>query len=399
MSQDFPTNDIDVNNVPPAESWPMAIDAINALHTRFSGTGRPTGDACVAGMQWLDTDYDTDRWAVYTVVDPADSALDVLDGLIDTTTGERWTPGAVGSNGIYNGLLNINQKDLVLNGVPVAAVDGDYQIDQHITTLAGVTCTIQLLSATLPDGSTSNALRHTATSTLSGQLGSSQLKDKFEKYAGKKETQSRWVKSNNPNARLILDDGVTKASSDPHSGSAGWELLKVTATVDAAPTLLELHAVIATAALDNVSITSTDYIEFADARLDPGAFRLSGDREEGPELALCQKSFAKSLNQAIAPGTADNNGRLFTNANGTTNLSVLITWFYPVTMRGNPSVTVYSPPTGASGNFRNESTSSDEAASLSSAGETSCTFRRTASGGTDNNLYSAHFTASAEIQR
>jgi hypothetical protein len=48
--------------------------------------------------------------------------------------------------------------------------------------------------------------------------------------------------------------------------------------------------------LANVSITSGDYIEFAGARLDLGSYRLSGDREYGEELALCQRYYQSMAN-------------------------------------------------------------------------------------------------------
>lgn len=87
MSQNFMISTIDPAVTSPFEAWPEVLAALSALHSRFSGTGRPTGDACVAGMQWLDVDFAANTWAVYTVVDPAVPALDVLEHTIDVTTG------------------------------------------------------------------------------------------------------------------------------------------------------------------------------------------------------------------------------------------------------------------------------------------------------------------------
>lgn len=237
-------------------------------------------------------------------------------------------------NGTYNGLCLVNQKAVVLDAAALAATHNEYPIDQHKTVLAGVTGTHQWLPTGQPTDVNGYSLKYAATSTASGQLGSKQIVEDYLRYAGQEVTRSRWVKSNSANARLVIDDGVTKTSSDPHTGGGGWELLTVTTTIGASPTKLECYAVIASAALADVSIATGDYIEFTDARLDFGGKRLSGDREFAEELALCQRYYWRIKSNAI--GT-----RVVTGGvdNATTSIAVLVP---PVALRSAPTLSYSS---------------------------------------------------------
>lgn len=67
-------------------------DHLKAIVSNNKGAGRPT--TTYAGQQWVDDDYGTDVWAVYQVVDPANSSLDALVGTIDTSTGKWLSRGA-----------------------------------------------------------------------------------------------------------------------------------------------------------------------------------------------------------------------------------------------------------------------------------------------------------------
>ena len=253
----------------------------------------------------------------------------------ETDAGVNWEyagPGMSG-NGLYNGLCLINQEAVtVLDAAGVSATNDTWPIDMHKTTLAGVTGTHQWLSTSQPTGVNGNSLKYAATSTASGQIGSRQIVENFANRAGRTHTESRWVKSNSSDARVVLDDGVTKTAGTAHTGGGGWELLTVTATIDASPTKLECHAVIASAALANVSITSGDYIEFTDARLDFGSRRLAGNREDEVELALCQRFYyiVKSLANAV--------GGTFSGSSGGAAGGFIL----PVPMRATPAMTLTS---------------------------------------------------------
>jgi hypothetical protein len=80
-------------------------------------------------------------------------------------------------------------------------------------------------------------------------------------------------------------------------------------------------------------------------------------------LIRCQRYWQSSYDYGTKPGTV-------TSSNGSINLITATTWTgiavpvrFPVTMAQVPTMTFYSPITGASGNIRNNSTSADMAVS------------------------------------
>ncbi len=110
------------------------------------------------------------------------------------------------------------------------------------------------------------------------------------------------------------------------------------------------------------------------------------------ELLLCQRYYSKSYNLGIFPGTASDLGRVqyLANDNGSHIYSVDL----PVMMRGNPTVTVYSPATGTSGKLRDAS-SGDLNVSLFQIGQKR--FVVSAGGGTANASGQMQYTADAEL--
>jgi hypothetical protein len=78
----------------------------------------------------------------------------------------------------------------------------------------------------------------------------------------------------------------------------------------------------------------------------------------GAELQLCQRYYCKTYNISVVPGTADGSGSI--GGSGTGNLyRPIVNWSYPVQMRATPTITLYSPSTGASGKVRDDNTGAD----------------------------------------
>ena len=80
------------------------------------------------------------------------------------------------------------------------------------------------------------------------------------------------------------------------------------------------------------------------------------------ELAMCQRYFCKSLNQDVAPannlftggGLICGNAR--NNAGNASNYEPQANWFFPVTMRSSPTITLYTwYSSGAAGQWSNSS--------------------------------------------
>jgi hypothetical protein len=102
-------------------------------------------------------------------------------------------------------------------------------------------------------------------------------------------------------------------------------------------------------------------IQIAQVQLEKGSVATDFEvRPIGEELALCQRYYAKSYNQATAPGTASTTtGCLNYITHAGSSNGDRSTIFFPQTMRTTPTVTLYSTATGTSGKIRIENTGTD----------------------------------------
>ena len=77
-------------------------------------------------------------------------------------------------------------------------------------------------------------------------------------------------------------------------------------------------------------------------------------------LRKCQRYYQKSYNYSVVPGTADGaNATFTTTSRSNTSIPSLNTGRFGVVMRGSPTMTWYSPSTGASGKIRDVSAGVD----------------------------------------
>jgi hypothetical protein len=133
-----------------------------------------------------------------------------------------------------------------------------------------------------------------------------------------------------------------------------------------------------------------------DIQLEPGSVATAFEaRPIGTELALCQRYFEKSYNQADAPGNTSylTQGGVFWaidtgNAVGNQQFSV--------TKRTTPTVTIYNPATGLSGHARDTS-GGGASVPMTVADISQVGFNRLTGSLTVGHQYSAMWTASAEL--
>lgn len=113
------------------------------------------------------------------------------------------------------------------------------------------------------------------------------------------------------------------------------------------------------------------------------------------ELQLCRQYVEKSYAFGTAPGTVTTAGQ-YSVRNSTASNTTLpgLEARFSVEKYGTPTVTIYSPGTGASGNIRNVTSSADvSVSSLTGTGVTGTGYVTTGSSLTDTHILSAHFLA------
>lgn len=116
------------------------------------------------------------------------------------------------------------------------------------------------------------------------------------------------------------------------------------------------------------------------------------------ELADCQRYYQKSYPQSVAPGAASSIGgslqdRSFSDAAA---FGVNFNVRTPVVMRAPPTVTLYSPDTGAAGVIRNATASTDVVATATNVADCGFSLRNNAAF-TIGDLVRVHYTADAEL--
>lgn len=112
-------------------------------------------------------------------------------------------------------------------------------------------------------------------------------------------------------------------------------------------------------------------------------------------LRKAQREFAKSYNYDVGVAFATSEGALRERARGTeTQGAINMNVRFAVPMRANPTVTVYSPDSGASGNLFNGS--ADIGALVLNINTTGCVITNNQAT-TVGSLYSCHFTAEAPL--
>ena len=126
----------------------------------------------------------------------------------------------------------------------------------------------------------------------------------------------------------------------------------------------------------------------------PGMFCLPLERRLYPyELQACQRYSGKTYDSGVAVATSNNlNGSEIIRAAAS---ALDINVRYKTTKRATPTITSYSPVTGASGNMRDTSAGSDVATSVSNIGLNGCDIYYNSA--TAAHQYIVHWGASARM--
>ena len=134
-------------------------------------------------------------------------------------------------------------------------------------------------------------------------------------------------------------------------------------------------------------------IDIADVQLECGPVASRFERlSEAVNLSLCQRYYVKTWPQGTDPGSATGPGSLASATSGPST-SAIFDWRFPVEMRGSPSLTLYSPATGASGKI--DAAGSDLSGTPLAIASSGASFQSATHSGLV--VARAHATASAEL--
>lgn len=118
-------------------------------------------------------------------------------------------------------------------------------------------------------------------------------------------------------------------------------------------------------------------------------------------LARSQRYYFKSYDQGVYPGAVTNSGNVAATSSGTAGTGggqngVNMTSPFPVTMRAQPTCTIYNPSSGTSGEFNNEAGGADIAGAAGYIGQSKATAVNTGACA-DQTIYTTHLVADAEL--
>lgn len=135
-------------------------------------------------------------------------------------------------------------------------------------------------------------------------------------------------------------------------------------------------------------------------QLELGTTATSFDiRDHTRELSMCQRYFESTYESGTSPGATSQTANsivVYAQANSST-VSQNLSWYYRVTKRTSPTVTLYNPSTGATGTFRNITQNTNINASQFCVSSNLTNYASQAAGIAANETYCAHYTASAEL--
>ncbi len=135
-------------------------------------------------------------------------------------------------------------------------------------------------------------------------------------------------------------------------------------------------------------------------QFEPGPVTTPFERRPlSTELALCQRYFEKSYDQATAPGAVSSFGgnAVFTVGVPSAIYTAGVTVGFKITKRADPTITLYSITTGASGKVRDTQNSADVTGTAVNVGDAGFVWYAASSVASAGYNFQGHWTASAEL--
>lgn len=284
-------------------------------------------------------------------------------------------------NPVINGNFDIWQRGTSFVGVGINV----YTADRWITNGAGAISTVSrqsfALGQTEVPGEPTFFLRFDVT-TAAAFAGLRQRIEDVRTFAGQTITVSLWAKADAAatyDLKIIQEFGsggsaqVVVTHLTRLSLTTAWQKFIRTFSVPSISGKTIGTGIVSLGVIINNFVSELRTLDLAQIKIERGAVATPFvKRPIAEELALCQRYFTKTFPQLVTP--ADNTGRAgalgFDSRTITGTASPHINWQFPVTMRGIPTVTLYSPQGGTAGEWRNVGNSASSANASASAADT-----------------------------
>jgi len=234
--------------------------------------------------------------------------------------------------------LEVSRKNWIINGDMQVSQRGDYTsataASNAVYYLDRWKSLVNVVTGTVQDNT--GWQKWAATSTGTGKIGAIHIIEDHSSISDEMVTISALVKSNHNEARILWYDGANWVASSAHSGDGSEELLTIT-TSSAVTSSNQLRLNISNSDTSSVSITSGDYIEFTNVKLEIGDTATPFEsRSYAEELRDCQRYYWQG--EAVGSGIAYQYG-----ISGSYKQGPIIS--FPVHMRVDPTVAIVTAPT------------------------------------------------------
>ena len=244
----------------------------------------------------------------------------------------------------------LSNRNLIINGDYSQSQRGDYSsataisnatyyLDRWKTDISGVSATIEHDAVDLPNGITTKSAKMAATSSATGYMQLHQPIEVQSYMENRKLTVSAYVRSNNSNTRIRVEQTGLNTDGTAHTGGGGWEFLTLTVTIQDGISTLRPGVIMWDGS--TISISSGDFLEIAHIQAEFGTEATPFEqRRPADELASCQRYYQT--------------GKLLQTGDGVMTY-LQASSLFPVPMRASPTVVV-SDNAGNTGKVSGDST-------------------------------------------
>lgn len=311
-----------------------------------------------------------------------DANFNNLKATADSAAASTWSF----RNRLINGAFAIDQEVKTVAGDDVYARDGWYILTEtgnvNLSTLANVeNGTPTMLRLTQPDVTgkrigIAQIIESSDCIDLRGQTvtfrmnrlrcsSSQAIRWAILEWTGTADTVTSdvvlsWTNSTFTAGQFFLASNVVVAATGAMTPSANTLTTGTALTATISGNCNNLIVMVWTEAV----LAQNGTLDLSKAQLEPSATPTSFEVRDD-ELRRCMKSWEKTYDLSVAPGTATLSGSLIACSPSTVVTATNIPWVFKVVKRAPPTITIYNPSTGGTGTMRRSDDAAISAAATS----------------------------------